>query len=134
MSYTRVLPRDLFNEANLPKVYGRLWILTENNPTAGFREESAPWFDIVQNEASGGLTVSNLTFQVRGATCGLERPMNSREAFPLYLTIEDDPDFEIAVFDDHGDFTPEMQTLIAPLQDAPDRDNNRVPEQETVAT
>ena len=29
MTYTRVIPRDLFNEGDLLKCYGRLWILLD---------------------------------------------------------------------------------------------------------
>ncbi len=30
MTYKRVIPRDLFNEANLLKCYGALWIALDN--------------------------------------------------------------------------------------------------------
>lgn len=114
-NYRRVLPRDLFNEANLLKCLGRLWIVLDDRRghTARIVEEDVPAFDIVQNEATGGIYVRNLTFAVGGREFDLERPLNSRQPWPLYVSAADDPDFEeIAVFDDGGQLTPEMRAFI----------------------
>lgn len=114
--YRRVLPRDLFNEGSLLKCYGRLWILLSetHGHNAQIVEEDVDCFDVQQNEATGGLTVTNLTFTVDGVPYRLERSLNSREAWPLMVTERaGDPDFEeVEVFDDHGNFTREMLDLI----------------------
>ena len=114
--YRRVLPRDLFNEGSLLKCYGRLWILLSeiNGHNAQIAEEDVDHFVIQQNEATGGLIITNLTFLVDGIPYRLERPLNSREAWPLIVTERaEDPDFdEVEVFDDDGNFTEEMLDLI----------------------
>lgn len=115
-NYRRVLPRDLFNEANLLKNYARLWILlNESNQIIGqILEHSADTFDIQQNESSGGLTIANLTFVVKGETYVLERPLNSREEWSLMVSsCHSRIDFEeISVFDDSGNFSNEMRKLL----------------------
>ena len=114
--YRRVLPRDAFNEGNLLTNIGRLWILL--NETHGHKatiiEEDLAQFDIRLNDATGGLTVTNLTFLVDGVRHYLERPINSREKWPLMVTEKkEDDDFDsVEIFDDEGDFTPEMLLLI----------------------
>lgn len=111
MTYRRVLPRDLFNEANLLKCYGQLWLKTDGMRGTGFREEDVAEFEIVQDGNSGALTVANLTFVVRGWVCPLSRPLNSRRPWPLYLTAPDGD--EIDIFDDGGDLTAQMQQFLA---------------------
>lgn len=110
MSYRRVLPRDLFNEADLLKCYGRLWLLAENRKDIRFAEEDASSFAIDQDESDGSLTVTNLTFQIHGKTCKLYRPLNSRHAWPLWV---DDGDDMVAVFTTGGELSPDMLQLIA---------------------
>jgi hypothetical protein len=115
VQYRRVLPRDLFNEANLLKCYGRLWILIEGREKqARLEEEYCMRFDIVQDDASGAITISNLYFTVRGVRYRLMRPLNSREAWPLLVEhMDPEADFEsIPVFDDEGNFTPEMLAFL----------------------
>lgn len=112
MSYTRVIPRDLFNEANLLKCYGRIYINLENTRDVADveLEHDGDAFDVQQDEASGGLYVANVKLKVRGKPCQLHRPLNSREAWSLYLTDENDD--ELSVFADNGDFSVEMVTFL----------------------
>lgn len=112
MNYVRVIPRDLFNEANLLKCYGRLSILlgNSNDHAAELSESNGEPFDIVQDESSGDLTIANLPFSVDGRLYRLSRPLNSRGEWPLYLT--DDAEEEIPVFTDVGNFTDEFKSLI----------------------
>jgi hypothetical protein len=115
-SYTRVIPRDLFNEGSLLTLYGRLVILLgeTSGHDAAFEQEQVESFDVVQDDSSGSLTIANLVFTVRGERYRLGRPLNSREKWSLWLSSWDDPDFEeIAVFDDCGGFGPEMLALIS---------------------
>lgn len=114
MSYQRVIPRDLFNEANLLKCYGQLWlklevlnvpqIVLEHNDIGGWE------FDIRQYDEDGSTYLYNVQLWVRGEPYPLHRPLNSREPWPLYLTLRDDT--EIAVFTDEGELTlPMIQFL-----------------------
>ncbi|MBC8737144.1 hypothetical protein F6X40_10025 [Paraburkholderia sp. UCT31] len=111
MSYNRVIPRDLFNEASLLKCYGRIYINLETaeQPDAEFEHDGAP-FDVQQDLGSGGLTVANIKFKVRGKFYRLYRPLNSRDAWPLYLVDENDE--EIEVFAEDGSFSQEMTDFL----------------------
>ena len=114
MSYTRVLPRDLFNEAGLLKAVGRVIILL--GETDGHRarvaEEQLDSFDIVQDETSGGIRIANITFEASGREYYLERPLNSRESWALEARLPDWSEEAIEVFELDGDFTAEMRALI----------------------
>ncbi len=115
-NYTRVIPRDLFNEANLLKLYGRLALLL--GETQGHNATLSPDmvenFDIKSDPTSGNITVANLRFQAGGTTYHLERPLNSRNEWPLWVErSDDDENFEaIEVFDDGGDFSDDFRKLI----------------------
>lgn len=116
MSYRRVIPRDLFNEANLLKCYGRISILADfyQPGEIELRQTHDGHFDVRQNSSSGGLEIFNVRLYINGVWHWLERPLNSRKAWPLYVTgTPDDPDFDaIEVFDKDGQFSEEMQALI----------------------
>ncbi len=115
-NYVRVLPRDLFNEAGLLKMMGRLWILLSETPghNAEIVEEDVPHFDIQQDESSGAIYVANVRFRIDGVERRLSRPLNSRSSWSFWMTgTEDDPDFdEVAVFDENGNFTEDMRRAI----------------------
>lgn len=112
MSYVRVIPRDLFNEASLLKCYGRLAILLGDTPDhqAQLSEGDGGPFEVWQDDADGSITIASLPFKVAGQRVRLHRPLNSREPWPLYATTEDFE--EVAVFDDQGNFTPAMLAFI----------------------
>lgn len=117
MGYQRVIPRDLFNEADLLKCVGRLWIcLTERRDhRAALSEGAGQPFDIQQNSASGGIWISNLAFGVGGKNYHLERPANSRQPWPLLCeSMPDDPDYvdPMRVFDLDGNLSPEFWIFI----------------------
>lgn len=118
MTYCRVIPRDLFNEADLLKCLGRLYIELENtrDHTAELCDEMGQreGFKIEQNEDSGAIYCTNAVLRIGGQRCRLERPLNSREPWPLWLEgIGDDPDFEAErVFTDEGKLSPEFLALI----------------------
>lgn len=111
MSYVRVIPRDLFNEANLLKCYGRIYINLEvlNFPEVSL-VHAGDAFDIRQDESSGDLYVENVRLMVRGEPCRLQRRLNSRQPWPLYLIEEDDEEWP--VFNDDGSFSDEMMALL----------------------
>lgn len=111
--YIRTIPRDLFCEADLLKMLGRLYILLENRADAGFDQETVPVFDVRQDPSSGSISVANLTFSVRGRTYRLQRPLNSRQPWPLWLDDPEDADFEeVRVFTEEGEIGPEMAELL----------------------
>ena len=111
-NYIRVLPRDLFNEANLLKCLGRLWIVLDDireSHHARFETEDCDSFDIVQDESSGAIYACNVIFTVRGVPCQLSRPLNARSSWPLYLETEDDA---VSVFDGEGNLSADMLAYI----------------------
>ncbi len=119
MSYLRVIPRDLFNEANLLKCLGRLWCLLDetrgHNARLGDKdnEHSGAAFDIVQDESDGAIFVHNLPFTVGRIEYTLFVPLNSRAPWPLWLHYEDD---DIQVFNEAGSFSTDFQHLILGLR------------------
>lgn len=116
MFYQRVIPRDLFNEANLLKCYGRLWLLLEprmegSRLTVQFTFSGAA-FDVEQNPADGSLSIDNVELWIRGVRCSLYRPVNSRSTWPLYLAYSVGGQDDIPVFDDDGNLSEEMLKLL----------------------
>lgn len=129
MTYKRVIPRDLFNEASLLKCLGRIYILLETGThnarldyavdEGDYREaeqygEPAPGWNICQNESTGGIYADNVILWIGGKIAYLERPLNSRQDWPLWLERLDGEELEepVEVFDKAGNFSPEMLALI----------------------
>jgi hypothetical protein len=113
MTYQRVIPRDLFNDANLLKCYGQIYLNLEilNLPGVVFeQDEEVGDFSIVQCEDDGSTYISNVTLYVNSYAVYLRRPMNSREPWPLYATTEEGE--ELSVFNDDGTFTDEMLSFL----------------------
>lgn len=111
MSYTRVLPRDLFNESKLLKCLGQLVLILHDGVDR--RRRAAPaitfemvnedlGFDIQQDESTGDLSCDNLLFQFRGEELQFHSAYNSKELYPLYCEIDGT---EYPVFNDDGSFT-----------------------------
>lgn len=114
MSYTRVIPRDLFNEAGLLKAVGRVVILLGENDghQARIMQDQVEFFDVVQNDGSGDILIANINFEVDGKEWHLERPLNSRESWSLWARDPDDIEEEVEVFTEDGNFTEDMRRLI----------------------
>lgn len=115
MSYHRVIPRDLFNEANLLKCLGKLWINLDNLRPAGWyvREPlGREPFEICQDENDGSIFCPTCGLFSHDRRWDLFRPLNSREEWPLWL-YDEPQDESIKVFDDNGNFSPEMLALLA---------------------
>lgn len=113
MSYTRVIPRDLFNEAKLLKCTGRLVLLIHDRQApAGltFEHDGGP-FTILQDESDGSIYVFNINFSMEGKDGQFYffTTLNNKDPYPLYLKFEED---EAQVFTDAGDFTPEFLKLL----------------------
>ena len=118
MSYHRVIPRDLFNEGNLLRCYGQLYLSLEKlNATEQLVHfhDADPFF-VQQSPSDGSISLSNVTLYCQGERVPLRRPLNSREPFPLYAAIHVDTEdeTEIAVFTDTGELTPEFKALFRP--------------------
>jgi hypothetical protein len=112
MSYLRVIPRDLFNEADLLKCLGRLWINLEHLGKEHFLvhvDHTIEHFDIDQNETTGGIYVNNVQLTINDVEYFLERPLNSRQSYPLMITVNDE---DFRVFNEDGSFTKKMFELI----------------------
>jgi hypothetical protein len=111
MSYRREIPRDLFNEANLLKCYGRIYV---NLETAGVPDAELVYsggaFDVQQDLSTGNLFLANVKLKVRGRECRLSRVLNSQRSWPLLLILDNDDEFD--VFSDDGSFSPEMMEFL----------------------
>lgn len=111
MSYRRTIPRDLFNEANLLKCLGRIYINLETADLPGAElVHDGGAFD-VQQDISGELSVSNVVLQIGNETCRFFRPLNSREAWPLCFLDEEGE--TVLVFDEQGAFSDEFLDHVA---------------------
>lgn len=121
MGYRRVLPRDAFNEANLIKCYGQLWLeleklgLQECLITGSAFDEAG--FLIEQSMSSGAIYVENVVLIVQGNRVNLWRPLNSREPFPLYAGVNDDNEIgEVNVFNPVGTLSGEFIEFLERLR------------------
>jgi hypothetical protein len=92
MSYTRVIPRDLFNESKLLKCLGQLSLLIHDGKTRGVPlsiehdDSDCPGFDIQQDGDRATLFVSNVAVRIDGvAPLNLGLPINARDRYPLEL-------------------------------------------------
>lgn len=110
-TYYRIIPRDLFNEANLLKCLGHLWIETERfQPGKVTMEHDGEAFEVWQNGDDGTTRVANIAITINGKPYDAFRPLNSRRTWPLYLIGTDDHPIE--VFQDDGTLTRELLALI----------------------
>jgi NADPH-dependent 7-cyano-7-deazaguanine reductase QueF len=108
MSYRRVIPRDLFNEAKLLKCFGRLYIEAERHQNIIVEQRNEKAFDVQQDASSGALYVDNLRVTVRGVSVHVYTAYNSKSAWPMYADYADEC---IAVFDDEGGLTDEFLAI-----------------------
>lgn len=90
--YTRVMPRDLFNEANLLKCLGKIVLLIENNAIPGLKVigyDIDCGFTIDQDPNDGSISVTNLSFRDHSdELCNevhFRVGLNSREPWPLIM-------------------------------------------------
>jgi len=116
MSYTRVIPRDLFNEAKLLKCLGQLALLitdglgvprglTLDHDIFGDRAG----FQIEQDQTDGSIYCANMELNYQGRLIGLRSPLNSRDAFPLQFIRGDESG---SVFDDKGKLSHDFVSML----------------------
>lgn len=110
--YKRVIPRDLFNEGNLLKCYGQLYIELEKLGMENnlLYDNATGAFCTYQFSEDGSLTLLNVALVAHGSTVKLVRPLNSRQPYPLWAYPNEER--EIQVFDDSGRFTPDMLSFL----------------------
>jgi hypothetical protein len=114
MSYRRVIPRDLFNEANFLKCVGRVSLLINDGlAPEGLQIHHAHaerGFLIVMDPGSGDLLMSNMYLTNKhGRKATFYRSLNSRDEWPIFVMDEHEDD-EIEVFDSVGEFSSEFLT------------------------
>ena len=109
MNYQRVIPRDLFNEASLLKCLGQLALLHHDRPVEGLEiEHSEPCegFQVLQDPSSGAIFCPFVrAVNIRGDSVVLQRPLNSRQDWPLEIELTDR---NITVFTSFGAFHPDF--------------------------
>lgn len=109
MSYFRVIPRDLFNEAKLLKCLGQLALAIHNGvrwPLRLEHESAESGFQIEQDTTDGGLFCSNLILYCGTQFIELHTPLNSKSAYPLQF------DGVEPVFDRDGGFSDEFVRFL----------------------
>lgn len=116
-NYTRVLPRDLFNEAKLLKCLGQLCLLIHDEMIAlnvRHDKRKVRGFDIQQDSSDGSIYAKNLVFYTAsGVTIEFRSPINSRESYPLFAVLDrGNLDVYLQVFDDNGSITPELREWL----------------------
>jgi hypothetical protein len=118
MTYQRVIPRDLFNEANLLKCYGQLWLKLEMYGNQGASlEHYGNFFITEQDSDDGSLSIYNIRLIIGSETFRLRRPLNSREPWPLYCYLQEAAE-ELAIFTDDGELTEEFLALLPNIRNA----------------
>lgn len=111
--YTRVIPRDLFNEAKLLKGLGRLCLLIHDDlAPPGLRfEHDGEAFRIRQYEDDGSLYAANVSFVwCDTVELDLRSPYNNTHAYPLFC--DSHAYGVVTVFDDSGNLTPEFVDFL----------------------
>lgn len=114
MSYNRVIPRDLFNEANLLKCLGHLAIKLEAIRGPELIEPEPGEAFVIEQDEDGAIACWTVTLKVRDEPVLLSRPLNSRRAWPLYATHHgmralDEP---LEVFEQDGELTAEFRAFV----------------------
>jgi len=109
MSYTRVIPRDFFNESKLLKCFGQLSLkvlddmLPENIKI--HIEENGEAFQIEMDEVSEGLVITNIKTTVNDEQVLFYTIYNSKDSYPFYCLHGSEL---IQVFNEHGEFAEEF--------------------------
>ena len=115
MRYHRVIPRDLFNEANLLKCCGQLYLMLESfgpDHVSLCHLNMDRDFGVTQDEGSGAISIDNVILVARGQSFQLFRPLNSRDPWPLFVKGKDD---DVSVFTDAGELSPEFLAFVETL-------------------
>ena len=105
MSYRRVIPRDLFNEAKLLKCLAFISLKIHDGKIQGLNinhEDESRGFKIEQNDLDGSIHVSNLHFfDEAGTPVYFCHPLNNKGNFPLLMEYKDEVYFP---FNESGEY------------------------------
>ena len=115
MSYERVIPRDLFNEAKLLKCLGRLALLIHDEELPGLRFEQLETDNlrIELNVDYSELSCPALSLLHGEIELELFTPYNSRENFPLYFRVANEDEIhEGRVFDNKGSVSADLANWL----------------------
>lgn len=116
--YSRVLPRDLFNEAKLLKCLGKLCLHIHdgNKALTGLKFEHETiddeGFIICQDDNDASLFILNIVFTFNDRELYFYTKYNSREDWPLFASFNDDHSDEVNVFDLFGNIDEGFINLI----------------------
>jgi hypothetical protein len=114
--YSRVIPRDFFNEAKLLKCMGILSLkihdrVLPEGVSIGIVESGEPFN--IQLSYSGELYISNYSVLIQGTPVYFYTTYNSKEDLPFYCCTHDGE--EIQVFNPDTSFTPDFVSLCKSL-------------------
>ena len=105
-NYTRVIPRDLFNEAKLLKCMGRLCLLILDNQTPvqmESKDTGEPFKIALLDE--GVLTITNVEILINDKPYQFQTTYNCKSNYPLFL-VHDYCEYQ--VFNDDGTLNDEF--------------------------
>ncbi len=116
--YTRVIPRDLFNESKLLKCLGQLVLKIGNDRFAAdhltvSHTGAERGFIIGQDASDAGLYCVNLNVWCYGQRLIFRSNYNSQSPYPFVVMPPDQG--EISVFTDDGEFASEFLTFVEGL-------------------
>lgn len=111
MSYHRVLPRDLFNEAKLFKCLGRLFLMEADgqlpdNVRLIHNTNRSEGFIVSQDPSDGSLYVENISIFIDDIYWNHSCDYNSKRDYTLRIMGPDDSEFY--VFDKNGKLMPSV--------------------------
>lgn len=115
MSYERVLPRDLFNEAKLLKCLGRLALLIhdEKLPRLRFEQLETNNLRVELDVAFSELFCPALCLHHGETELELFTPYNNREEYPLYFRVSnEDGIYEGRVFNNDGSVSADLANWL----------------------
>lgn len=125
MGYSRVLPRDLFNEAKLLKCLGQLFLAYHDgkfvHEVAFEHTDAESGFVIARDDDNNELYCQNLQFFVKTKSTtdpqrevSLQSPYNSKSPYPLvaHCNVYESP---VPVFKDDGTFDDDFVAAIAEI-------------------
>lgn len=122
MSYQRVLPRDLFNEAKLLKSLGQVALLIHDERAPRgltFLHCDEPGFEIEQDQSTGDLFCMNLRLFYRPAEVSHEVWVDGRyNSKAPYTLVARDSEDQCDVLTDEGEFTPEFLAYLRSLEES----------------
>lgn len=113
MSYIRVCPRDLFNEANLLKCLGKLTLLVHDEEIQGlnFNHEAQDKGFVIDQDEDGAIHVINLHFfDDNGTPVDCDVSLNNRYKWPLVIYYKGS---EYHPFNEKGEYQLDKKLFLA---------------------